>query len=74
MNDDNTSCARLGRDAYDELRKAVLKRDGWKCQGCGARCRLEVHHIRFRSRQGRDRKENLITLCNQCHAGIHGRK
>lgn len=26
---------RLGREAYDELRRQVLERDGWRCQNCG---------------------------------------
>ncbi|PYX63374.1 MAG: hypothetical protein DMG74_17290 [Acidobacteria bacterium] len=47
----------------------VLHRDGWKCQSCGKRSNLEVHHKEFRSRSGRDSEGNLITLCTACHAG-----
>jgi len=32
---------------------------------------LEVHHERFRSHSGYDSVENLITLCTECHAGVH---
>ncbi|MBD3160855.1 MAG: hypothetical protein GF346_01745 [Candidatus Eisenbacteria bacterium] len=48
---------------------AVLERDRWRCQapGCRCRCRLEVHHIVFRSRGGKNRKHNLIALCASCH-------
>ncbi len=54
------------------LRQQVLRRDGWRCQLCGTRSNLEVHHQQFRSHSGHDSEENLITLCTQCHAGIHG--
>jgi len=43
---------RLDSAAYDQLRRQVLERDGWRCQVCGRRDRLEVHHLRRRSRQG----------------------
>ena len=43
---------RLEADAYEELRQRVLRRDGWRCQWCGSRCHLEVHHKEFRSHSG----------------------
>jgi hypothetical protein len=36
----------------DQLRNQVLRRDGWRCQSCGAMSNLEVHHKEFRSRSG----------------------
>ncbi len=57
--------------AYEGLRRAVLERDGWRCQKCGSLKALEVHHIELRSHQGADAIENLITLCNVCHACAH---
>ncbi len=53
------------------LRQQVLRRDGWRCQSCGTMSNLEVHHKQFRSHSGADSEENLITLCNSCHAQIH---
>jgi 5-methylcytosine-specific restriction endonuclease McrA len=40
---------RLDSEQYEQLRNAVLLRDGWKCQLCGTRSGLEVHHKEFRS-------------------------
>jgi len=57
---------RLDRQAYDELRKQVLERDGWKCQNCGSSENLQVHHIQSRGQLGADTLENLITLCASC--------
>ena len=57
---------------YSSRRKAVLHRDNYTCQCCGKKnCRLEVHHIKFKSNGGTDNEENLITLCEDCHKGVH---
>lgn len=57
---------------YSSRRSAILHRDNYTCQCCGKKnCRLEVHHIKFRSNGGTDDEENLITLCKECHDGVH---
>ena len=57
---------------YSSRREAVLHRDNYTCQCCGKKnCRLEVHHIKFRRNGGTDDEENLITLCKECHDGVH---
>ncbi|PYU19637.1 MAG: hypothetical protein DMG32_24045 [Acidobacteria bacterium] len=55
------------------LHRSVLQRDGWRCQSCGSRTALEVHHITPRSKLGDDVEENLITLCWECHRQIHSK-
>jgi 5-methylcytosine-specific restriction endonuclease McrA len=62
---------RMAPRVYQQLRQRVLERDGWRCQACGSLTNLEVHHIRFRSQQGHDTDENLITLCFECHKRAH---
>ena len=57
---------------YSSRRRAILHRDNYTCQCCGKKnCRLEVHHIKFRRNGGTDDEENLITLCEDCHKGVH---
>ncbi len=57
---------------YSSRRSAILHRDNYTCQCCGKKnCRLEVHHIKFKSDGGTDDEENLITLCEDCHKGVH---
>ena len=57
---------------YSSRREAILHRDNYTCQCCGKKnCRLEVHHIKFKSDGGTDDEENLITLCEDCHKGVH---
>lgn len=72
MNDIRPEAPRLQLDpiAYEELRQQVLRRDGWRCQFCGAMSNLEVHHKQFRS-HGEDSEPNLITLCKACHIDQH---
>ena len=62
---------RLEAETYARLHEQVLRRDGWKCQLCGATSSLEVHHQRLRSHGGDDSEQNLITLCTQCHSLVH---
>ena len=51
---------------------SILHRDNYTCQCCGKKnCRLEVHHIKFRRDGGTNDEENLITLCEDCHRGVH---
>jgi 5-methylcytosine-specific restriction endonuclease McrA len=64
---------RLDAVSYERLRQQVLRRDGWRCQSCGAMTNLEVHHKEFRSHSGDDSEQNLLTLCAACHASAHRR-
>jgi predicted HNH restriction endonuclease len=61
----------LAPDEYHDLWMQVLKRDGWRCQGCGVLTGLQVHHIKPRSSLGDDAETNLITLCVNCHRDCH---
>ena len=57
---------------YSSRREAILHRDNYTCQCCGKKnCKLEVHHVKFKSNGGTDDEENLVTLCEDCHKGVH---
>lgn len=59
----------------ENLRKAAILRDNYKCQECGkSNCMLEAHHIRARKYGGADTIGNLITLCKKCHDKTKGRE
>ncbi|WP_297973114.1 HNH endonuclease signature motif containing protein [uncultured Amaricoccus sp.] len=54
------------------LRLQALRRDGFRCCDCGARGRLEVHHVepvRTHPELGFD-LGNLRSLCGSCHAQV----
>lgn len=57
----------------ENIRKAVILRDGCKCKECGkSACKLEVHHIKPRRLCGSNTLANLITLCKRCHQKTEG--
>jgi 5-methylcytosine-specific restriction endonuclease McrA len=62
---------RLAPEAYRQLYREVLDRDGWRCQSCGRMENLQVHHIQPRGRLGDDAAENLVALCAECHRSAH---
>jgi 5-methylcytosine-specific restriction endonuclease McrA len=55
-----------------ETRKAVYRRDGWRCALCDSTKTIQIHHYIPRSRGGTNSPQNLITLCSDCHALAHG--
>lgn len=63
---------RAAREAYEVIRSNILLRDHFRCQECNYYKHLEVHHIIPKSKGGKDNPENLITLCQRCHAKKHG--
>jgi hypothetical protein len=53
----------------ENLRKAAIIRDGYKCMECGKKSiPLEVHHIVPKRLKGTNTICNLITLCKTCHS------
>ena len=59
----------------ENIRKAVILRDGCKCMECGkSNCRLDVHHIKPKRMNGSNTLGNLITLCQRCHQKIEGKE
>lgn len=64
-------------------RAEVLRRDGYRCRGCGLRDvsgrRLSAHHVIFKSHCADEYvtdRRNGLTLCNEwgkgCHQAVHG--
>lgn len=47
------------------------KRDLQTCQICGSKNHVEGHHIIDFSFGGAPDKDNIITLCHDCHRGVH---
>jgi len=71
------------RHIPDDVRRAVLRRDGYRCKTCGWSHsewnpsdprHLELHHIKHHSRGGENVEENLKTLCTVCHDKVHRRE
>ena len=62
----------LSANITKATRKAVYRRDGYRCALCDDPRRLQVHHVVMRSQGGPETEMNLITLCPRCHLLCHG--
>ena len=62
----------LGAGISNATRKAIYRREGYRCALCDSTKYLQVHHVVKRSRGGSDGAQNLICLCADCHALAHG--
>jgi 5-methylcytosine-specific restriction endonuclease McrA len=53
------------------LKKRIHRRDAYRCRLCGRDdARLHVHHCTY-ANYGKERLEDLITLCAECHHHFH---
>ena len=57
-------------DHWQAVRERTLRRDRYRCRKCGARTRLEVHHVNY-DRIGKENPTDLLTLCYKCHRKEH---
>lgn len=48
-------------------RRAILARDGFRCQYCGSTRHLTIDHVIPRSRGGQTSWENVVTSCAPCN-------
>lgn len=56
---------------WGRTRLKVIKRDELTCANCGSHLNLTVHHKVSWLLGGTNSLNNLITLCADCHEGIH---
>lgn len=60
--------------SWQTVHQEALERDEGRCQVCGGKENLHVHHVKPRGMGGNpaaDRVENLITVCGECHRRLH---
>lgn len=55
---------RINSEEWAAVRDEVLFRDGNKCQICGCKRTLQVHHLSYDNFMDTD---ELVTLCKPCH-------
>ena len=54
------------------VRRAVLRRDNWRCQSCNKPGKLEVHHVKSLADGGDPYAlDNLTAICKFCHIDLH---
>jgi 5-methylcytosine-specific restriction endonuclease McrA len=64
-----TARDKYGLREWKAVRTAIIERDRSRCAVCGADGHLHVHHIDRDPTN--DAPDNLITLCETCHARAH---
>jgi len=79
--DEDKQAPEHDRRIPDDVRIAVLERDGFACRACGwtlAQLRpedprkfLELHHVEHHRHGGANTVANLVTLCNVHHDQVH---
>ena len=56
------------RARWAEIKEEVIARAGGCCEACGARTRLDIHHVLKRAQGGSDvDRDGLVALCRRCH-------
>lgn len=61
----------LKSEKWQHIRNAKLRKVGYKCERCGAKENIQVHHISYDHEFGTERECDLQVLCDECHNGIH---
>lgn len=56
-------------DAWRWFRADWMRRHGTYCKRCG-RAGLDLHHVSY-ARLGRERDDDVVLLCRQCHEAFH---
>lgn len=60
----------MNSDQWHALRRKVLKRDNYLCQGCLEAAAEHVHHLTY-ERLGNELLCDLVSLCRDCHQLCH---
>jgi hypothetical protein len=64
------------RYGFANTKAFVLDRDNYTCGHCKGRSedrKLHCHHVIWKRDGGSDHPDNLLTLCESCHVGVHDR-
>jgi hypothetical protein len=61
----------LSRPHWQQIRDRTMQKAHDKCQVCGSRERLTVHHKTYKH-LGKEHDGDLVLLCHRCHKKAHG--
>lgn len=62
----------LESTVWKRRRNSILERDSHRCQICRLATATEVHHLTY-ERVAQEKPEDLVSVCDRCHDGEHGR-
>lgn len=61
----------LKSQEWADRRERVLRRAGYRCEGCQDRPANEVHHLTY-DHWGNEFLFELVAMCGECHSRWHG--
>lgn len=64
----------LQTEVWKKLREKRLKIDFYRCHYCGSAINVQVHHLHYPDAWGLETMEDLVTLCDNCHAKVHNKE
>ena len=69
---DNLTAAQR-RDFWERVKGPLMERKGGRCEWCGAKEELQVHHVLPYDHfpQLKEHPDNLMLLCSRCHKKLH---
>lgn len=59
---------------WENIKKKLFKLRGKKCEICGSKKHIQVHHLTYKRFGGKERPEDLQILCGKHHMKVHGIK
>ena len=60
----------LASSEWQETRRRTLEAHHNRCDSCGGRYQLNVHHRSYQ-RLGHEHPDDLVVLCRPCHKAAH---
>ena len=61
----------LAKDHWQKTRERFLEEQPI-CERCKKRLSRDVHHLHYDS-IGHERRQDVLVICRECHAEIHGK-
>lgn len=61
----------LQSEHWANLRLQAFKNAGFECEYCGAKRRLQGHHLIYRNPLESNIPEDIMCLCEWCHGIVH---
>lgn len=60
----------LKSEKWRNMRGKILRVRGFKCELCGSKRNLQLHHLTYEN-LGNEQDGDVIILCKQCHSRAH---
>ena len=56
---------------FKQMKQAIINKRGYMCENCFSSNKIDLHHKNNDHINGKERAEDLILLCRDCHNDAH---